>query len=130
MAEASQSRSDPTVERDGASDDAVTDATLLQGVTERAPRALDAFYDRFARRAYALARRICGAARLPHEVVASGAGHDAAIFAGAGVPAAMVFVRNEGGSHNPREAMDFDDFTHGAALLREVLLHGAEAVAR
>jgi N-carbamoyl-L-amino-acid hydrolase len=79
-------------------------------------------------RLLALSRRICQAARLPHEVVASGAGHDAAIFANAGVPSAMVFVRNEHGSHNPREAMDFDDFLVGAAVLREVLLHGAEAL--
>lgn len=77
----------------------------------------------------AFARRLCQAARLPHEVVASGAGHDAAIFANAGVPAAMVFVRNEHGSHNPREAMDFEDFLHGAALLRDLLWHGAEALA-
>lgn len=76
-----------------------------------------------------LARRLCEAARLPHEVMASGAGHDAAIFAHAGVPAAMVFVRNEHGSHNPREAMDFDDFLQAAALLREILLQGAEALA-
>lgn len=79
-------------------------------------------------RLLALARRICQAARLPHEVVASGAGHDAAIFANAGVPSAMVFVRNEHGSHNPREAMEFDDFLHGAAVLREILLNGAEAL--
>lgn len=79
-------------------------------------------------RLLAFARRLCQTARLPHEVVASGAGHDAAIFANAGVPAAMVFVRNEHGSHNPREAMDFSDFLHGAAVLREVLLHGAEGL--
>jgi len=37
-------------------------------------------------------------------------------------------VRNEHGSHNPHEAMDFSDFLHGAAVLREVLLHGAEGL--
>ena len=79
-------------------------------------------------RLLALSRRICQSARLPHEVVASGAGHDAAIFANAGVPAAMVFVRNEHGSHNPHEAMDFEDFLAGAAVLREVLLNGAEVL--
>jgi len=79
-------------------------------------------------RLLAFSRRLCQSARLPHEAVASGAGHDAAIFANAGVPAAMVFVRNEHGSHNPREAMDFSDFLHGAAVLREILLHGAEAL--
>jgi N-carbamoyl-L-amino-acid hydrolase len=80
-------------------------------------------------RLLAHARALCRAARIPHEVVASGAGHDAAIFANAGVPSAMVFVRNEHGSHNPMEAMDFDDFLAGAGLLREMLLGGAEALA-
>ena len=47
----------------------------------------------------------------------SGAGHDAAVFAGAGIPSAMVFVRNEHGSHNPREAMDLADFAVGARAL-------------
>lgn len=75
-------------------------------------------------------RAICAAADIPHEVLASGAGHDAAIFANAGVPSAMVFVRNEHGSHNPNEAMEFDDFLVGAALLRDLLLTGAEAIGR
>jgi N-carbamoyl-L-amino-acid hydrolase len=81
-------------------------------------------------RLLAHARRICLAASLPHEVLASGAGHDAAIFANAGVPSAMVFVRNEHGSHNPREAMEFEDFLAGAGLLQAILLTGAEAVGK
>jgi N-carbamoyl-L-amino-acid hydrolase len=40
---------------------------------------------------------------LPSETIPSGAGHDAAVFANAGVPSAMIFVRNQHGSHNPRE---------------------------
>jgi N-carbamoyl-L-amino-acid hydrolase len=44
----------------------------------------------------------------------SGAGHDAAVFAQAGVPTGMLFVRNRNGSHNPQEHMALDDF--GAAL--------------
>jgi N-carbamoyl-L-amino-acid hydrolase len=40
----------------------------------------------------------------------SGAGHDAAVFANAGVPSAMLFIRNQHGSHNPREAMRLEDF--------------------
>ena len=43
-------------------------------------------------------------------VMPSGGGHDAAVFANAGVPTGMVFVRNENGSHNPDEAMTIDDF--------------------
>lgn len=54
---------------------------------------------------------------LPREAVPSGPGHDAAIFASAGVPSAMIFVRNEHGSHNPHEAMAIDDFMAGVNLL-------------
>lgn len=53
--------------------------------------------------------------RVPH--VPSGAGHDAATFAGAGVPTAMLFVRNENGSHNPHEAMDIADLDQAIRLL-------------
>jgi N-carbamoyl-L-amino-acid hydrolase len=42
--------------------------------------------------------------------MASGAGHDAAVFAKMSVPTGMIFVRNEHGSHNPDEAMTLDDF--------------------
>ncbi len=55
------------------------------------------------------------------ERIASGAGHDAAVFANAGVPSAMVFIRNENGSHNPHEAMDIDDFLAGVALLQRAM---------
>lgn len=55
------------------------------------------------------------------ERIASGAGHDAAVFANAGIPSAMVFVRNENGSHNAQEAMDIDDFLAGTDLLHRVL---------
>jgi N-carbamoyl-L-amino-acid hydrolase len=52
----------------------------------------------------------------------SGAGHDAAVFAAAGIPTAMIFVRNEHGSHNADESMNLDDFAVAArALLRLVL---------
>jgi len=64
----------------------------------------------------------CAALDLPAERLASGAGHDAAVFANSGVPSAMIFVRNEHGSHNPREAMALDDFLHGADVLHAALL--------
>jgi N-carbamoyl-L-amino-acid hydrolase len=54
---------------------------------------------------------------LPTERVASGPGHDASVFANNGVPAGMIFVRNQNGSHNPREAMALDDFMRGVELL-------------
>jgi N-carbamoyl-L-amino-acid hydrolase len=47
----------------------------------------------------------------------SGGGHDAVAFAQAGVPAGMLFVRNQNGSHNPHEAMRMADFADGAAVL-------------
>jgi N-carbamoyl-L-amino-acid hydrolase len=55
----------------------------------------------------------------------SGAGHDAAVFAHAGIPTAMLFIRNQVGSHNPREAMEVADF--GLAMREPVraLLSGA-----
>ena len=47
---------------------------------------------------------------IGHSRMASGAGHDAATFASAGIPASMIFVRNQNGSHNPDEAMRMEDF--------------------
>jgi len=47
----------------------------------------------------------------------SGAGHDTAMFQGAGIPSGMVFVRNMNGSHNPAEAMDTGDFLLGCEVL-------------
>lgn len=54
---------------------------------------------------------------LDCQAMASGAGHDAAVYANAGIPAAMLFVRNENGSHNPAEAMDLEDFVDGVEVL-------------
>jgi N-carbamoyl-L-amino-acid hydrolase len=56
----------------------------------------------------------------PYEM-ASGAGHDAAVFAKLGIPSAMIFVRNEKGSHNADEAMSLDDFAVGTRALLELL---------
>lgn len=55
-----------------------------------------------------------GIAALP---MASGAGHDSAVFGTQGVPTAMIFVRNDHGSHNPDEAMELADFAQGLRLL-------------
>lgn len=55
----------------------------------------------------------------------SGAGHDAALFAAQGVPAAMLFVRNAHGSHNPDESMRLDDLALATRVLAGVL--GARA---
>ncbi|MBI4184954.1 MAG: hydantoinase/carbamoylase family amidase [Proteobacteria bacterium] len=50
-----------------------------------------------------------------------GASHDTVDFASVGVPAAMIFVRNANGSHNPDEAMEFADFAEGTRLLAMLL---------
>lgn len=59
------------------------------------------------------------AARLniPSMTLGSPGSHDAAAFAAAGVPMAMIFVRNRNGSHNPDESMEIDDFLQATALL-------------
>lgn len=63
------------------------------------------------------AHRACVGLEIPHEVMPSGAGHDAAVFQGAGIPSGMIFVRNTNGSHNPAEAMDMDDFLLGCEVM-------------
>ncbi len=55
-------------------------------------------------------------------VMASGGGHDAAVFSEAGIPSAMVFVRNRNGSHNPAEDMDVGDFMAGVEVLYQFLV--------
>ena len=64
----------------------------------------------------------CKRLGVDHEVMPSGAGHDAAVFQQAGIPAGMIFVRNENGSHNPAEQMSTDDFLLGCEVLWETLV--------
>ncbi len=61
--------------------------------------------------------RAADALGIGHRRMASGGGHDAAAFAQAGIPAGMLFVRNQNGSHSPREAMRMEDFTATASVL-------------
>lgn len=68
------------------------------------------------------------ASNIEYEVMPSGAGHDTAVFANAGVPSTMIFVRNQNGSHNPHEAMELSDFFAGAELLSQCLLNAANMV--
>jgi N-carbamoyl-L-amino-acid hydrolase len=67
-------------------------------------------------------RRLCGSLELPYIDIPSGAGHDAAIFASEGIPAAMIFVRNDRGSHNPEEQMELADFMMGVELLYQAVM--------
>ncbi len=55
-------------------------------------------------------------------ILSTGAGHDAGILATAGVPSAMLFVRNPTGiSHSPAEFAELDDCLAGVAALAAVL---------
>jgi N-carbamoyl-L-amino-acid hydrolase len=59
---------------------------------------------------------------LAAPVLSTGAGHDAGVLAAAGIPAAMLFVRNPTGvSHSPHEHADPDDCRAGVAALVRVL---------
>lgn len=68
-------------------------------------------------RIVAALRDIAAAQGPAPEVMACGAGHDAAVFAAMGVPTGMVFIRNRNGSHNPDEAMEIEDLAAAARLL-------------
>ncbi len=55
-------------------------------------------------------------------LLGTGAGHDAGILAGAGIPTGMIFVRNPTGiSHSPAEHAERDDCLAGVAALADVL---------
>jgi allantoate deiminase len=71
-----------------------------------------------------LERSGAGVVELP-----SGAGHDAAVLATAGVPSAMLFVRsaNGGASHSPAEESSADDVALAIDVLAAALSHLADA---
>jgi len=60
-------------------------------------------------------------AGIPTREMASGAGHDCATFASLGIASAMIFLRNDKGSHNPDEAMEIEDFGAGLTVLVSAL---------
>ena len=61
-----------------------------------------------------------GATGVP--VLATGAGHDAAVLGAHGIPTAMLFVRNPTGvSHSPEEFAEDDDCERGGVALAAVL---------
>lgn len=51
----------------------------------------------------------------------SGAGHDAGDIAQEGIPMAMIFIANQNGSHNHREAMRMENFLSGVRILTRTL---------
>jgi beta-ureidopropionase / N-carbamoyl-L-amino-acid hydrolase len=69
-----------------------------------------------------LAAMLADAAGTPAPVLPTGAGHDAGILAAAGVPAAMLFVRNPTGvSHSPAEHAEPADCLAGVAALARAI---------
>jgi N-carbamoyl-L-amino-acid hydrolase len=48
-------------------------------------------------------------------------GHDAAMFARAGIPCAVLLTRNAHGSHNSDEALDREDFAAGVQVLARAM---------
>ena len=68
----------------------------------------------------ALATRLSGPRGWP--VIPTAAGHDAGILSAAGIPTAMLFVRNPTGvSHSPLESASMDDCVAGVEALADVL---------
>lgn len=68
----------------------------------------------------ALAERLAGPGGRP--IIATQAGHDAGILSDAGIPTAMVFVRNPTGiSHSPDEHAEMADCLAGVEALADVL---------
>ncbi len=63
---------------------------------------------------------------IPVRRLGSPASHDSAAFAAAGVPTAMIFVRNANGSHNPAEAMTIDDFLQATAIMTAWIADAAQ----
>jgi beta-ureidopropionase / N-carbamoyl-L-amino-acid hydrolase len=67
-----------------------------------------------------LAARLAGPGGWP--VIPTAAGHDAGILSAAGIPTAMLFVRNPTGvSHSPLETASMDDCLAGVDALADVL---------
>ena len=58
---------------------------------------------------------------IPMIDIDSGGGRDYAVFARQDVDSAMLFIRNDGGSHNPEEFMEIADFTFVANVLTSFL---------
>jgi N-carbamoyl-L-amino-acid hydrolase len=65
---------------------------------------------------------LLGIDHTPAPVLPTGAGHDAGILAAAGIPTAMLFVRNPTGiSHSPAEHADPEDCLAGVAALAQAV---------
>lgn len=88
-------------------------------VTEESWTPTTLFHDGLSGR---LRRVLAGTHQLSVPVLGTGAGHDAGILASAGVPSAMLFVRNPTGvSHSPAEHAEREDCHAGVAALTSCL---------
>jgi N-carbamoyl-L-amino-acid hydrolase len=67
--------------------------------------------------------RGCATLGIKRTDIVSGGGHDAVEFSLKGIPSAMIFIRNENGSHNPDESIDLNDLRLGTKLLTWALLN-------
>ncbi|WP_375173664.1 hydantoinase/carbamoylase family amidase [Pseudooceanicola sp.] len=97
--------------------DEISRISALTGVRFELPRPIrnaPAQLDRVVQSGLLASMEAIGQARYS---MPSGGGHDAAIFANSGVPAGMVFVRSQGGSHNPDESMAVDDLMAATSIL-------------
>lgn len=98
----------------------------VRAVVEDLTAAAEAFGGTVLEESWNEATSFRGAARiaalLDAPVLDTGAGHDAGILAQAGVPSAMLFVRNPTGvSHSPAEHAERDDCLAGVAALATVI---------
>jgi acetylornithine deacetylase/succinyl-diaminopimelate desuccinylase-like protein len=77
------------------------------------------------RRLLRISQELCNEKGIDHEIMPSGAGHDAMQMAKI-TPAAMIFVPSKRGiSHNPLEWTDPRDIALGAQLLMEIMVRVA-----
>ena len=102
------------------------DAERVRGGRRRRRRGQRAWSPRSrgptARRSTRRSRRRLSALLDDAPLLPTGAGHDAGILAAAGVPTAMLFVRNPTGvSHTPEEHAEDADCVAGVAALTAVL---------
>lgn len=106
--------------RAGAVERSVVDGTTVEITTESVTAAVHFPLDLAGRLATTLGARTGVGDVVP--VLPTQAGHDAGILSVAGVPSAMMFVRNPTGiSHSPRELAEDDDCVEGVLGLSDAL---------
>jgi N-carbamoyl-L-amino-acid hydrolase len=98
-------------------DTIIADVTGSRGVTiDLGPqtRTVPTVMDQGVQNGLARAAEALG---IAYRHMPSGGGHDTSAFIQAGVPAGMLFVRNQNGSHNPDETLRMEDFAQACAVV-------------